>query len=381
MTTIVHQKQTMLPQYGRFQMLQTHVLQVMDKGKKMMLTREMMSTVLTLVIPNRVFVVEKGTSEADYLIRTDVIDVETGEVFSDNDLFGTDLSINEKKQSGPDFCIFEDNDLVIRCADSDNKHFKFNMKPLHCPMMTLKNFDACVNTKQTKIPRRFSIERMGDSGILGITPFARIPLELNHTLVLLMHQTNIDGVKPSYKKIILASYTVAPAYPRYLNCAMLRNNMILFDIGHAFILFDHEQEEVLLGVNKPNDIPRFNSSIIQLLNGLIAVVGGHHIEFRDDNTTTVKYMSEILLYDPVTLQVVNSKTFDDPLLLLTGVPVLLHDGRVMLIGSHLGQGYIIQPIIFDPEDMSITNYSNLYMTKPSNVKWITMAHLIPFSPF
>jgi len=96
MTTIVHQKQTMLPQYGRFQMLQTHVLQVMDKGKKMMLTREMMSTVLTLVIPNRVFVVEKGTSEADYLIRTDVIDVETGEVFSDNDLFGTDLSINEK---------------------------------------------------------------------------------------------------------------------------------------------------------------------------------------------------------------------------------------------------------------------------------------------
>jgi len=248
-------------------------------------------------------------------------------------------------------------------------------------MMTLKNFDACVNTKQTKILRRFSIERMGDSGILGITPFARIPLEFNHTLVLLMHQTNIDGVKPSYKKIILASYTVAPAYPRYLNCAMLRNNTILFDIGHAFILFDREQGEVLLGVNKPNDIPRFNSSIIQLLNGSIAVVGGHHIEFRDDNTTTVKYMSEILLYDPVTLQVVNSKTFDDPLLLLTGVPVLLHDGRVMLIGSHLGQGYIIQPIIFDPEDMSITNYSNLYMTKPSNVTWITMARLIPFSPF
>ena len=368
MTTIVHQKQTMLPQYERFQTLQTHVLQVMDKNKKMLLTRDMIEKVLTLVIPNRVFVLEmKIEDDLNHVIHTDVVDVETGEIISDSNVFENEASMHMKNWSMINFYYFKENSLVMRCKDRDKNWFEFQLNFSQFPMINKEYFDAYITMKETTVIAR--------TFLLGL----KLQPEYTQT-TLIMKESASDGITHSDKETALATFSRPPNHPDYFNYLILRNNTILFDVGCCFFLFTLEGA-MIRSVHKPNNIPRYKSMMIQLLNGLVLVASGLTIEIEDDNTVTYKLMYDMALYDPVTLEVVNSKTFDDVLILYTDLPILLHDGRVMFINSHLIENCIMQQRIFDPEDMSITKQPDLYITHSSKVKEITMAHLIPFSPF
>ena len=214
MTTIVHQKQTMLPQYERFQTLQTHVLQVMDKNKKMLLTRDMIEKVLTLVIPNRVFVLEmKIEDDLNHVIHTDVVDVETGEIISDSNVFENEASMHMKNWSMINFYYFKENSLVMRCKDRDKNWFEFELNFSQFPMINKEYFDAYITMKETTVIAR--------TFLLGL----KLQPEYTQT-TLIMKESASDGITHSDKETALATFSRPPNHPDYFNYLILRIRLI-----------------------------------------------------------------------------------------------------------------------------------------------------------
>ena len=367
MTTVVHhQKQPMLPQYGRFQTLQTHVLQAMDNEKKTLLTRDMLEKVLTLLIPNRVLVFERKGHDKYRVIHANIIDVETGEVLPDGDLFDNKASINGQHEAYCDPVYLHDGAIVIRCIGDSQQPVEFNMKVLNCPLIYSYAIDI-FQTETKRIQRLYSLETSVGPGFLFVTE-----LSVNETIY--------DSDKIEKKQRSLLIFKERHNYPQFFAYIKLRNNRVLFDIGFNFILFDLEKDEVIQCKQKLDGIPRFCCGMIQLLNGLVAVIGGHQLSFDEDANIHHKYFYDVTLYDPDTLEVVSTKEFDVRLIFAYKM-MLLHDGRMLLISNYLGIDPIPGPLIFDPEDMTLTTQPPLTLTNATNVRWIDTAHLVPFSPF
>ena len=379
MATIVHMKQTMLPQYGRFQTLQTHVLQVMDKNKKMLLTREMLEKVLTLLIPNRVCFIGK-TDVCGYETHcADVIDVETGDVESSKNLFDNENGVDEKFYDiwKPPYYTREGRVFILN--DIHENQYEFHIKFLHSPLISSDVLNTLVDVEDSgKTTTFFSIEPTTLYETTDDRCFVTVSNPEN-TRELVMHKTiNANGVTYS-EDYRVATLPIPAGVPSYMKYIILRNSMIFFDVGCSFVVFDLEKETAKR-IKKLNDIVWVESTMIQLLNGLVAVAGGHQLLIRDDDEFDYKYIYDITLYDPMTLQVVATKTFKefDHTIQL---PVLLHDGRVMFMNEYFAHRNIEQPRIFDPEDMSLTIQPTISFKKDANLEWIQSAQLLPFNPF